>query len=276
MADSVTSDVHSAASGWVRWGPIVGLVVGLSALGISVVERKPPEPRPAHVEQPQDAVARVNGVALTLAAFDRHVALLRADGRQFPDPDRFVIDRFIDEELLIQEGIALDLVRSSPAVRSTLLNELIAAVTAGVDAQPITDEEIDRFLVTQAPYFAADDRLHVRAWVHPSDADDARLPVPDGPVPTSKLRDYLPAEAIRRVSASEPGSIIAIPADGGRELRVQLVARSSAPARSESERRSAAREEVIRQRREAAVRTYLDGLRHGARIERQDLASLAR
>src|SRR5262245_21153430 len=144
------------SSGLVAIGSTVGLV--LAAGGLLASGRDPGRALPS------DAVARVHGVAIR--AEDEHRALdaVGADRREAPDATlrRHVLDRLIEEELLVQRGLELGLARVDPRVRRELADAVVAeAVTEGDRGEPTADD-LRAFYDAERGFFARGGRLHVR------------------------------------------------------------------------------------------------------------------
>lgn len=92
---------------------------------------------------PDDAIAVVNGKAITTGEYASAVALLAGDKRTaLTDEDRlYVLNRLIEEELLIQRGIEIGLVDSDRTVRKSIAQAMLAsAVTDSASTQPSQDE----------------------------------------------------------------------------------------------------------------------------------------
>jgi len=92
---------------------------------------------------PDDAIAVVNGKPIREEEYVSAVALLAGDKRTgVTEEDRvLVLDRLIEEELLIQRGIEIGLVDSDHAVRKAITQAMLAAIVAeSVSAQPSDDE----------------------------------------------------------------------------------------------------------------------------------------
>lgn len=92
---------------------------------------------------PDGTIALVNGRPIREEDYARAVALVERDKRtEVTDEDRArVLDRLIEEELLIQRGIALGLVDSNRAVRKAITQAMLASIVAeSVSVQPSEDE----------------------------------------------------------------------------------------------------------------------------------------
>src|SRR5262245_34662738 len=92
---------------------------------------------------PDGAIASVNGKPIREEDYARAVALVERDKRtEVTDEDRTrVLDRLIEEELLVQRGIAVGLVDSDRSVRKAITQAMLASVAAeSAGAQPSADE----------------------------------------------------------------------------------------------------------------------------------------
>ena len=83
-----------------------------------------------------DAVARVNGTAIRRADYERLLAGLQRDTRTpIDDKSRArILDRMIEEELLVQRALELGLATVDRRVRANLTSSLIASIVTEADA----------------------------------------------------------------------------------------------------------------------------------------------
>ena len=81
-------------------------------------------------------VALVNHQQIRLAEYQRATELFASDKREpLTEDDRsLVLQRLIDEELLIQYGISSGLIRSDLAVRAVVLESVLAGLVVEVEA----------------------------------------------------------------------------------------------------------------------------------------------
>jgi hypothetical protein len=242
---------------------------------------------------PEGAVAVVNGALVRTADYERAVAALEADRRNPVDEAdrRFVLDRLVDEELLVQRALELGLARSDRVVRSQLVSALIDAVTAGAGQREPTREELRAFHAENGDWFAEPGRLHVRQlWVRGQNAERAaaaatRLrtgedftavaqalgdppvaPLPDAPLPATKLVEYAGPAALEALRTLAPGGVSdPLPAAGGLQV-LMLVAREPGAAAPFEAVEEEVRAEWRRRAGDEALRRYLEGLRGSAEI----------
>ena len=250
---------------------------------------------------PPGAVARVNGALLRADDYARSLDALERDRRGGAEPAdrRFVLDRLIDEELLVQRGLELGLARQDARVRRDLTAAVIdAVVTEHEDGTP-PDAELEAFYRRERDFFARPGRLRVRQlWCRADTAADApsaeararaaaaslragedfagvraRLgdpeiaPLPDALLSPAKLLDHLGPTALRAALELEAGAV-SDPVRSATGYHVlQVVEREAewVPPREEIGDEILA--EYRRRRGERALRAYLDGLRARADVE---------
>src|SRR5207244_11874837 len=125
---------------------------------------------------PPGAVARVNGALLRADDYTRSLDALERDrrGGAAPADRRSLLDRLIDEELLVQRGLELGLARQDARVRRDLTAAVIdAVVTEHEDGTP-SDADLEAFYRRERDFFARPGRLRVRQlWCRADTAADA-------------------------------------------------------------------------------------------------------
>lgn len=266
------SDTQKRAN--LRWLAL-GAVAGLIAVGIGALRQGEPGSG-----LPENAVARVNDRLILRDDYERALQRLRVDSRDPPDADdaNWVLQRLVEEELLVQRGLALGMARSQLNVRTAIVQSLIASVTAEADAANPDEQTLRRFY-EQNPerysYFAA---LAVDVWSVDDEAtardllrqlqqgvtiDEMapRLPsVPAGPVPIDKLRDYL-GPAITAAAAQMPADSSAIFARQGRWLIVRINGRQEATIADFATVSTRVLNDYRRDLADRSLRDYLDSLK---------------
>lgn len=245
-----------------RWLLAAGLAAGaaFAAAGLRA--------GPGAAELPPHAVARVNQQLILRDAWLRAVAAVASERRAplSEAEQRRILDRLIDEELLVQHGVALGLVERDARLRSTLVSEVMAA-TRTADAPP-DEATLRRFYEEQRDFFAPTPRLRVRAWR--LDADGAQRPfqpeVPDAPLPVGKLQAYLGPALTARALDLRPGATSEPIAGPDGTVVLQLLDAQQDPAPPFEQVRDQVRAEARRRADEAAVRALLAELRQRHRV----------
>jgi hypothetical protein len=251
-----------------------------------------------------DAVASVNRQPIGLAEYRRALAGLandRRDGLTAADRRR-VLERLIDEELLIQRGLELGLAHSDRRIRSDLTSAVIAvALAERRDAVP-SQSDVETFYADHRDTFATSARMRLQqiffrvdepaaepgvlerareavrraragetvAGLRAELGDPEVAPLPDMLLPPAKLLDYLGPTALGTALSLAPGEV-SEPVRSGQGVHVLwLVERGDAAARPLADVRSEVAGELARRRDEEALRGYLDHLRGAAQIQLSD------
>jgi parvulin-like peptidyl-prolyl isomerase len=205
---------------------------------------------------------------------------------------RRVLDRLIDEELLLQRALELGLVRDDPRARGELVSALIDAVVSDATAEPPTPAEVEAFYREKRDYFARPGRVRVeeiRVRAEPSrsteealarareaagrlragepfstveqELGDPSVPLPEDLLPPKKLLDYLGPTATRTALDLEAGEV----SDPVRSVAGFHVLRvlEREPLRNPpfEEIEEEVRAELRRRRGDEALRAYVEDLR---------------
>jgi parvulin-like peptidyl-prolyl isomerase len=271
-----------------RGGLLAGAVLGLALSAWGLLEDR--VPRHALTE---DTAAIVGSRAIRRVDYERMLAGVERD-RRGPIDDgtrRRVLERMIDEELLVQQALALGLAHADRRVRGELVSSLVDSVVAEADAEPPSPAEIERHYAENAGFFARPGHLRVetlffstrdraesararlvggegRDAVAAASADRAVVEVPEVLLPRTKLRDYLGPALVEAIDALETGiwSEPLATTDGFRLVRVVEREASSAPPLAEIE--ALVRQDLVRRRGDDALRRYLEGLREATEVAR--------
>jgi hypothetical protein len=243
------------------------------------------------LELANQPAAVVNGVPIPREALARAVLALENDSRNPVTAEReaAVLERLIEEELLVQHGVDLGLAETDFAARRALVQSVLTlAVAERTGAQP-SEEELRQFYRENAGYFAPAPRFsasivflsstsrantdQIRAALAQGvDASGLGEPIaveiPRGALPEAEWRRLIGADAARAAASLAPGQVSSpIPASGG-VLIVRVNGFAAAPAPAYEEVAAQVRAEWDRRADEAAARDYLERLKRRARIER--------
>lgn len=243
-----------------RWLLVAGLALGASLAAAGL--RGSPASKSSAL--PPQAVARVNGHLILRDAWLRAVAAVASERRTpLTDADqRHILDRLVDEELLVQHGLALGLAESDARLRSTMVSEVMVAAS-DASAPALDDAALRRFYDKNRDFFTPAGRLRVRAWR--LDASGARQPfepeVPDALLPVAKLQAYLGPALTARALALAPGETSAPIEGGGAPVVLSVLASQPGQAPAFEQVREQVRIEARRRADESAVASLLAQLR---------------
>ena len=255
-----------------------------------------------------NAVAEVNGTIIRKATYERALAALARDRR---DPlgevdRRYVLDRLIEEELLLQRAVDLGLDKSNLVVRNTLVSAMIETIVSGVGPREPDAEQVAAFYAQNRAFFARGDRFWLRQLRFPIEAGGDRseseraalgraqqaarrartgesldeiarelgsisvAPLPDGLLPAVKLREYLGPGLASEATGLKPGEV-SDPIRGSGAYHVfRMLERVESPAPELADVESQVRAEMRRRAGDESLRAYLDQLRTDATIRLPD------
>ena len=142
---------------------LVGAALGAALSAYGIAARRAPAPT-----VPPGAVAVVDAAVISRADLDRALAAVASDrraGRLTADDPTRVLDRLIDEELLVQRALELGLAARDPAIRAQLSGAMIDVIAARGHAQAgaATDAELRAFYDENAAFFRRAPALRVEA-----------------------------------------------------------------------------------------------------------------
>jgi parvulin-like peptidyl-prolyl isomerase len=249
----------------------------------------------------EGAVASVNGTPIYAEDYRRLVEGVESDTREPASPElrRRVLDRMIEEELLVQRGVELGLVESDRRVRADITQAMIQSIVVETEDEKPEPDELRRFYEEEGGFFTQPGRVRVAQVFFrvPTPADEpAQLarageaqqrllggeplaavrsalgdvevsPIPDALLPPAKLREYVGPTALRAVLELAPGATSA-PVRSGMGLHVfQVVEREEPRVPPLEEIAPHVEAEWVRRAGDRALRAYLDDLRAEAQVE---------
>lgn len=242
---------------------------------------------------PDGAIATVNSSVIAEREYRDYLDALQRDRRSpLSESDRrHVLDRLIDERLLIQRALDTGVATSDAAVRKAMVDAMVENLLNEVSAAPPTDTALREFFAREQAYFASPPLLHIsrmmfrgenaqvraeqaraRLQQEPFDVVSAALAdmeivaLPATPIPANRLQVYLGPTQTEVAMKLQTGEISPVLEDG--KTRVILLCAQRVD--SEAPPLEAIREQVVTeyQRRAAEVRLreYLDNLRDDAEV----------
>lgn len=247
---------------------------------------------------PEEAVALVNGKVILEEDYLRLVAGLDADTRSPVSraQKRRVLERMIDEELLVQRGLELGLADSDRRIRADITSAMIRSAVLEAGGADPSQRELEDFYEREGGLFREPGRVWVESLFfstaageaealrraqlararlaagEPIDelrealADPGAVPIPAALLPPAKLREYIGPVALAEVMQLESGEV-AGPLHGDAGLQLLRVRSREAPhAPPFEEVREQVRTEWLRRADDRALRAYLDRLRRHAEL----------
>lgn len=292
MNDGVSQGGSKRALVLLTLGAGLGLV--LAAAGLLGSGRAP------GAALPEGAVARVNDALILADDYERLVAGLERDTRRPADADarRRILDRMIEEELLVQRALELGLARVDRRVRADLVSAMIGSISADAGTADPAEPELREFYAAESGFFTQPARLRVRQiffrvrtaseeaaaeeraaqavrrleagesfeGVGKALGDREISPLPDALLPALKLLEYLGPTALRAVRELEPGGTTKAVRSGTGFHVLKLLEREVPQLPPFEAIEAQVRAEWVRRAGDRTLRAYLDELRARARI----------
>lgn len=236
---------------------------------------------------PASAAASVNGKIISNERYSQALTRFENDSREpvSTADAAWILDRLIDEELLLQRASELDLVAGSASVRSAILDALIANITQSARANTLSNEELQAWYEKNTALFRPDPRyaIQVFRFQDQTNAREATTPelakangrtlnMPTGFLPVRKILDYAGAAVATEISDLPVNSLSKPFESNQRWSRVFILGREE-----QSEMAFLGNEALILaewQRRQAdqALRSYIENLRQKADVLRSTAA----
>lgn len=274
-------------------GAVVGFVCAVTGL-------LAPEVR--HRLLPANAVAAVNGELVRREDFERAVVALASDRRNPVDVEekQHVLQRLVDEELLIQRALELGLARYDRQVRADLVAAMVHSVVSEAAGRDPSDGDVEAFYREHRDYFTQPGRVRLRqifvatmgagrmaedavvrareaadrlragepfAAVRRALGDAEVAPLPEGPLAPAKLQEYLGPTAVRAVLQLAPGEVSNPVRSAGGYSIFLLIDREVERIPPLDEIVSEVRAELRRRAGDRELRVYLDTLKERATIK---------
>ena len=131
---------------------IVGMATGLSVALSQIVQRPSP--------LPNDAIALVNGHAVQATVYEQALnALDQERRREVTTQDRQdVLNRLIDEQLLIQQALKSGLAYNDRTVKNALVTAMLESQRMQAAAEPISEDDLQAFYQQQPGLFRGETR----------------------------------------------------------------------------------------------------------------------
>ena len=239
-------------------------------------------------------VATVNGVAIDRDGYINQVKALADDKRNpLTDEDAdFVLQRIIEEELLVQRGLEVLLPQTDRQTRGTIVSAMISMVTADANSYQPSEQELREYYEENSRYFQKTERLRIRKLdVSGDDAESVARTLeqaiqesvsleslqgeqatidrylPDALLPPLKLREYIGPTQTLAMMKADVGFTQVVVKSPQRASVYYLAEKSVGELRPFMEVRERVESEFIRTRSDSALRDYLEWLKKRAEIE---------
>jgi hypothetical protein len=277
------------------WLLLIGAALGLGLATFGLLER-----RGDARALPEDAAAVVGDRTIRIVDYRRVLTGVENDLRNPIDDAmrRRVLDRMIDEELLVQRALALGLAVIDRRVRGELTSGLIDSIVSEADAVEPDAEAVANHFEENTDFFTRPGRLRAQTIYFSSRTDaggdrasaaaraaeaaerlraskseeevaaiaaamgDTQVsPVPNTMLPASKLRDYVGPTILQTIEALDVGAWSDPIASGGGIYVARLLEREASIVPRFEDVAELVRQDLKRRAGDEALRRYLDDLR---------------
>jgi len=283
---------QSQARGPTPWLLFVGAAIGLALATFGLLE-----PRNGPQTLSPEAAAQVGERTIRRVDYERVLAGVERDLRNPLDQSirRLVLDRMIDEELLVQRALELGLAAIDRRVRGELTSGLMDSIVGEADADDASESEVARHFEENIDFFTRPGRLHAQTVYFSSRSDgrrqegsaveragqavtrlragentseiESRLgdpqvsPLPNGMLPPSKVRDYVGPIILQTLEVLKVGEWSEPIESGGGFYVARVIEREPQIIPAFEQVEDLVRQDLKRRRGDQALRDYLDDLR---------------
>lgn len=232
MANSTESS--SQGNRWLAIGAICGALLAATSLLERVGE-----------SLPGNLLARINEDTISKADYMGYLELLARDKRNpmRSEDRRHVLNRLIEEQLLIEKGLEIGLHDSDPTVRKSIINTMIQNIISDTATEQPEERDLEKFYGQNSDYFAKPSRIQIQRMVFRGPdqqvslaraqqaylalqkdgftrvknrlADKDILNLPSTPLPINKLRGYIGPSLTKTAMSMTPNSFSQPTEDNG-------------------------------------------------------------
>jgi hypothetical protein len=125
---------------------------------------------------PPDTLVIVNGYPITQSTLrntEKRIQLNSSDPMN-PDDRELLLQRLIDDELILQHAEDLDILTTDPGIRKLLVRSSIESIVKDSRSIPISDEQLRNFYEDHKSVFQRPSRIHLKvaSFLNPKIAND--------------------------------------------------------------------------------------------------------
>ncbi|PJZ49752.1 peptidyl-prolyl cis-trans isomerase [Leptospira saintgironsiae] len=233
-----------------------------------------------------DSAAEVNGTSIGREEYIRALAGYASDSKNpITEEIKFqVLERLIEEELLVQRGLELGLADQDRLIRAGIVRSVIQSVISETSSKEPNDLELRIYYISNKEKFSGTQRYLVSAfetfdersawkaseeWKEKGKPNQAVfIDLPASPLPIRKLLDYLGPEIARVIVDLKPGEISSPIQSGNKYLIVKLISSEPGVSLPFQQIREEIKAYYLQEKGDKVLRDYLEFLKRRAKIER--------
>ena len=270
---------------------VLGVFVGISLAILSSIQD-------TNFEVDNNWVARVGDIEISREKYLLQLEGLNLDKRvPLKEEDRaFVLERMIEEELLIQRAKDLGMFSTNTMIRGAIVQQMINMIISENSLDIVSTSQLKEFYEANKGFFTSADRLRLKqiyfsdekggaleraqnAYLYlvqgnnldviDSKSDESALEVPNTLMTLSKVREYIGPSLMQLAKMLKPGEFTSPKkVIGGYKIIVLLERRDASPP-DFKEIRDRVKSEYQKRKDDEALRDYLNKLKKWYEIERQ-------
>ena len=261
-----------------------GILVGIFLASITII-------MDTNFKSSVDWVAKVGDAEISRAKYMLQLEGLSSDKRNpLTQKEReYVLERMIEEELLIQRAMDLGMFSSNTMIRGTVVQQMIDFIIEDNSLISINEGELEEFYESNKGFFTSADKLWVRQ-IYFSDPETEKalflankafknllnhesfdkvqetgsktaLLIPDTLMTLSKLREYIGPSLMQLASKLQPGEFTSPKKVPGGFKIIFLVDREDASPPKFNSVRDQVKAEFMKRRDDNSLRQYLENLK---------------
>ena len=269
---------------------VLGVFIGISLALFSSI-------RDTNFDDSRDWAARVGGAEISKEKY-----LLQLDGlnsdKRVPlnkEDKAFVLERMIEEELLIQRAKDLGLFSTNTMIRGTIVQQMINMVISENSLDIVSNSELESFYEENKGFFTNADRLRLKQIYFSeekgaaleraenfyleliqgkkvdqidAEGDKSALEIPDTLMTLAKVREYIGPSLMQVAKMLQPGEFTPPKkVIGGYKIIILLERRDASPPKFEFIRERV-KSEYQKRKDDQALRDYLNKLKKRYEIDR--------
>ena len=258
---------------------IIGILLAITIIGSSFIKK---------IDLDQlNWIAKIDDRAISKGKYESYldsVAQSRKSGLIASDAEN-ILERMIDEELLIQRAVDLGMLENDSELRSIIIQKMISSIIAETKNIRFSQQDLQTFFVENKDFFAPSPKLHLLKLSFPRvnavQADKARqmilsgdlmsakqlaetdvIQLPNTLLPATKIREYIGPLLTQEALKLNDGEVSQIIASENQLHLLIVVKKLRESAGSFEEMYEEIESEFIRQKGEEMLDEYLLDLRN--------------
>ena len=269
----------------------IGLTLGALMAGFSVIQK-------SNIVNYQWA-AKIEDTSIPMEKYLTQLDGLSKDKRSpLTQKDKeYVLERMIEEELLIKRAIDLGMLNDNPMARGTIVQQMIKAIIAENARYEISDSELESFFQENSGFFTKSSRLRIQQIYFSNEqlkddslivakkaydllkrGDDfesvfklgspSALKIPNSLMTLSKVREYIGPSLMNLARELEINSFTSpIEVSGGYKI-IYLIDKEMASPPKFNDIKASVSSEFLKRKDDQSLRSYLENLKNWYDVSR--------